>query len=108
MKFRALLLSLILAAGMSLPVPVPVLAQDQQQRPPNESAQAEPAGTQDAAQSADAPKEKQNLKVKHDGGKDDVGAIGNRKVGGFDWFSIEADIKIGNAAAAEMEPHMKF
>src|SRR5262249_57086726 len=30
------------------------------------------------------------------------------KVGGFDWFSMETDIKIGNAAAAEIEPHMKF
>ena len=37
-------------------------------------------------------------KVKHDGGKDDVDAIGNRKVGGRglgNWYSIESDIKMG-------------
>lgn len=37
-------------------------------------------------------------KVKHDGGKDDVDAIGNRKIGGRglgNWYSIETDIKMG-------------
>jgi beta-barrel assembly-enhancing protease len=37
-------------------------------------------------------------KVKHDGGRDDVDAIGNRKIGGRglgNWYSIETDIKMG-------------
>src|ERR1700745_346808 len=41
-------------------------------------------------------------KVKHDGGKNDVDAIGNRKMGGRglgNWYSIESDIKMGKQYA---------
>jgi len=37
-------------------------------------------------------------KVKHDGGKSDVDAVGNRKIGGRglgNWYSLETDIKMG-------------
>ncbi|HEX8814218.1 MAG TPA: M48 family metallopeptidase [Terriglobales bacterium] len=50
-------------------------------------------------------------KVKHDGGKDDVDAIGNRKIGnrGFgNWYSIETDIKMGKSYAQQVEATSKM
>jgi beta-barrel assembly-enhancing protease len=50
-------------------------------------------------------------KVKHDGGKDDVDAIGNRKVGGRglgNWYSIESDIKMGKQYAQMVDSSSKF
>jgi beta-barrel assembly-enhancing protease len=50
-------------------------------------------------------------KVKHDGGKDDVDAIGNRKIGGRglgDWYSIETDIKMGKAYSQQVEATSKM
>jgi predicted Zn-dependent protease len=105
MKLRALLFSSIVAAGLSLPVLI--LGQENQQKPTGDSKQAEPAGSQDAIQPAGTASEGQP-RVKHDGGKDDVGAIGKRKLDAFDWYSMETDIKIGKRAAAEVERHMKM
>ena len=53
-------------------------------------------------------KDKQDKKYKHDGSKDDVDAIGNRHVGGLDWYSTETDIKIGKTYAQQIEQSMKF
>jgi beta-barrel assembly-enhancing protease len=50
-------------------------------------------------------------KVKHDGGKDDVDAIGNRKIGkrGLgDWYSLETDIKMGRQYAQMVDSSSKF
>ena len=50
-------------------------------------------------------------KVKHDGGKDDVDAIGNRKVGGRglgNWYSIENDIKMGKQYSQMVDSTSKF
>jgi beta-barrel assembly-enhancing protease len=50
-------------------------------------------------------------KVKHDGGKDDVDAIGNRKIGARgigDWYSIETDIKMGKAYAQQVDATSKL
>ena len=50
-------------------------------------------------------------KVKHDGGKDDVDAIGNRKVGkrGLgDWYSLETDIKMGRQYAQMVDSSSKL
>jgi beta-barrel assembly-enhancing protease len=129
MKSRALVLSSILAAGVSLSLPV--LAQDDQKKPqtPDQTqsqpappaatqdqaqpAATQPAATQDQAQPADQAStsddsDKKKQKVKHDGGKDDVDAIGNRKLGGLDWYSIETDIKIGKSYAMQLEASMKM
>jgi predicted Zn-dependent protease len=49
--------------------------------------------------------------VKHDGGKDDVDAIGNRKIGGRglgNWYSIETDIKMGKSYAQQVEASSKM
>jgi beta-barrel assembly-enhancing protease len=133
MKCRTFVLSSILAAGMSLSVPA--LAQDDQKKPqaPDQSqtqdaqpasnqSQTQPAAAQDQTQptaakdpaqpadqtSASDQDQKKQKKIKHDGGKDDVDAIGNRQLGGLDWYSIETDIKIGKSYAAQLEASMKM
>ena len=50
-------------------------------------------------------------KVKHDGSKHDVNAIGNRKVGGRglgDWYSLEGEIRMGKQYAQEVESTSKL
>jgi predicted Zn-dependent protease len=49
--------------------------------------------------------------VKHDGGKADVNAIGNRKVGGRglgDWYSLESEMRMGKQYAQEVEATSKL
>ncbi|MBZ5533886.1 MAG: M48 family metalloprotease [Acidobacteriia bacterium] len=123
MKFRSLLLALILAAGASLtisafaqePKPPAQTTPDQTQAQPAPAPQTQPAATQDQAQPAadadqDAGKDvkKSQQKIKHDGGKDDIDAIGNRKMGGLDWYSIESEIKLGKQFAMQIEQSMKL
>ncbi|HXZ80431.1 MAG TPA: M48 family metallopeptidase [Terriglobales bacterium] len=49
---------------------------------------------------------------KHDGSKDDIDAIGNRKVGGGksmgDWYSLEHEIQMGKQYAQEIEGSAKL
>jgi len=50
-------------------------------------------------------------KVKHDGGKDDVDAIGNRKMGARgmgNWYSLESDIKMGKQYAQMVDSSSKL
>jgi len=50
-------------------------------------------------------------KVKHDGGLDDVDAIGNRKIGGRglgNWYSIEGEIRMGKQYAQMVESSSKM
>jgi len=50
-------------------------------------------------------------KVKHDGGKNDVDAIGNRKMGGRgmgNWYSIESEIRMGKQYAQQVEASVKL
>ena len=50
-------------------------------------------------------------KVKHDGGEDDVDAIGNRKIGtrGFgNWYSLETEIRMGRQYAQMVESSSKL
>ncbi|HEY6305421.1 MAG TPA: M48 family metallopeptidase [Candidatus Angelobacter sp.] len=120
MRFRAFLLSTVCAAGMGLPVsafgqdnspkPAPdaAPAQSPPTQPAGDQTQAPPAASQDQAQAADEQDQAKNPEVKHDGGKKDVDAIGQRKLGGFDIYSIDTDVKIGRAYAQQIEPHMKM
>lgn len=121
MKIRALLLSTILAV---LSLPASLMAQQDKQNPqPSDQPQAQQsAGDQGQDQYArdrnsdkkdkkhkkKEDKKDKEAKYKHDGGKNDVDAIGNRKVGGFDWYSTESDIKIGKQYAQQIEQSMKF
>ena len=124
MKIRALLLSTILAV---LSLPASLMAQEDKQNPqPSDQPQAQQSAG-DQGQDQYAPdqnsdrkdkkhkkkedkkdKKDKEAKYKHDGGKNDVDAIGNRKVGGFDWYSTESDIKIGKQYAQQIEQSMKF
>ncbi|HVM93642.1 MAG TPA: M48 family metalloprotease [Terriglobales bacterium] len=50
-------------------------------------------------------------KVKHTGGKDDVDAIGNRKIGGRglgDWYSLDTEIKVGKQYAMQVDNSVKM
>jgi hypothetical protein len=135
MKFRALLLASIMGL-LSLSAAVaqddkhqnPPPTQTQAQQPASQPQAQQPASdqTQPAAQDQTAAdqsdqdqakdskdkdkdkKEKKDKKYKHDGSKDDVEAIGNRHVGGLDWYSTETDIKIGKTYAQQIEQSMKF
>jgi len=127
MKLRALLLSSVLAGAT---LSFSALAQDGNQQsqtpsqpqtqPADTTTQTQPVdqtqtpsanpgnatpGNQDSEQPAAKGSEP---KAKHDGGKNDVDAIGNRKVGGLDWYSIETDIKIGKSYAQQIEASMKL
>jgi predicted Zn-dependent protease len=143
MKYKALLLSFLLVAGVSLSVSAfaqndqqktqtpatqtqsaPDQTQPQQNQTKSSSDQtpAQPADQsqtsatdQDQAQPSDQnnkknDKDKKNkdAKAKHNGGKDDVDAIGNRKVTGWDWYSIESEIRMGKEYATQIESSLKM
>jgi predicted Zn-dependent protease len=75
------------------------------------SDQEQPAADQDSKTTADqdANKDKKDKdKVKHDGSKKDVDAIGNRKVAGWDWYSIESEIRMGKEYATQIEASLKM
>jgi predicted Zn-dependent protease len=119
MKLRVLALASIVAV-----LSASALAQDDKQNPqpqPPASSQSQPAdqsqtqpaadqsqATPDATQPADDKTNGKEPNVKHDGGKNDVDSIGNRKVGGLDWYSIETDIKIGKTYAQQFEASTKM
>ena len=92
MRTRALFLSLALALGTSLPL----LAQD-------DNNQDKTAGDQSQSDQA-----KKDQKIKHDGGKNDVDAIGNRKVGGVDWYSLEKEVRMGKEYSMQLEQSMRI
>jgi predicted Zn-dependent protease len=55
--------------------------------------------------------EPDDSKVKHDGSKKDVDAIGNRKIGGRglgDWYSLETEINMGKQYAQQIEASVKL
>jgi beta-barrel assembly-enhancing protease len=131
MKPRILVLACLLALGTS----VSAIAQTDQQKPQTSDQtqaqpQAQPANgqnqtqpaadqtqtpvttdqaSQDAGQDKSAEKsDKDKKKNKHDGSKNDVDSIGNRKVGGLDWYSIEREIRMGKSYAMQIEQSMKM
>ncbi len=123
----------LIAVSVLLLLALPALAQNQTSQPPNPQTQtqptppAQPQTTQPAdgstpASATDASanttptgtppiQEPDDSKVKHDGGKDDVDAIGNRKVGGRgfgDWYSLETEIRMGKQYAMQVESTVKM
>src|SRR5262244_2037983 len=79
----------------------------------DDSKQEDSAKKDDSAQK-NKPKiveQPDDSKVKHDGSKNDVNAIGNRKVGGRglgDWYSLEGEIRMGKQYAQEIEATSKL
>jgi len=95
--------------------PTPAPPQDPSATP--DSTQAPPADSSASADSQTAPQgeppvqEPDESKVKHDGSKSDVDAIGNRKVGGRglgDWYSLESEIRLGKQYSMQVEQSVKL
>ncbi|MGZ4789677.1 MAG: M48 family metallopeptidase [Terriglobales bacterium] len=62
-------------------------------------------------QTNDKDNKKDKDKAKHDGGKSDVDAIGNRKMGGRglgDWYSLDSEIAMGKQYAQQVESSVKL
>ena len=83
----------------------PVADQDQPAADPKKDADKKDKKDKDKK---DKDKDKKNAKNKHSGGKDDVDAIGNRKVAGWDWYSIESEIRMGKEYATQIEASLKL
>jgi hypothetical protein len=138
MKFRAMTLVAVLCLSC---LGLTAVAQDSQTTTTDKSntqAQSQPAQTQstdtaqpaqapsaqtqstDTAQPAQSPSAQPQLndktgstsdKDKKSGGKDDIDAIGNRKIGGKglgNWYSLEKEIAMGKGYAQEVESSVKL
>jgi predicted Zn-dependent protease len=99
MKSRASFFAILTVLAASL-LTSSLAQQNQQPASQTENQPAKIADQQDTSQNPD-------IKVKP-GGKDDVNAIGTRKLGGLDWYSIEKEIQLGNTIAQEFEKNAKF
>ena len=87
--------------------------------PPQDPAPT-PTPSPDSTSSADSEpvpsgpppiQEPDDSKVKHNGSKSDVDAIGNRKVGGRgmgNWYSLETEIRMGKQYAMQVEQGVKL
>jgi beta-barrel assembly-enhancing protease len=130
MKFRLVFGAVMLAASLlsaaafaqqtdkksSDPQAVPAPADTKSTPAPSDS-DAKPAADSDAKDASSkqpAPsvvEQPDDSRVKHDGSKNDVNAIGNRKVGGRglgDWYSLEGEIRMGKQYAQEVEATSKL
>src|SRR5512143_116743 len=115
MQFRKSLISLIISALM---VPATVFAQDPGTKDPGATKDPTPKDLpqSDSAQSGPVQtsppvQEPEDSKVKHDGSKNDVDAIGNRKIGGRgmgNWYSLETEIRMGKEYAQQVEASVKM
>src|SRR5712671_4867304 len=141
MSFRKSLISLSLLALMSLPALAqdqtsqtpnaqpqasqPQTSSNDQSKDQSKDQTAQPLPPQDPAPTPDsassssdsAPsgpppiQEPDDSKVKHNGSKSDVDAIGNRKVGGRgmgNWYSLETEIRMGKQYAMQVEQGVKL
>lgn len=102
------------AAQTTNQTPAPDQSQNTTQTPAATQTQT-PSADQNQAPAADPSKTTgtdqstaKEPKIKHDGSKNDVDAIGNRKVGGMDWYSIEKEIRIGKEYAQQLEQSMRM
>lgn len=86
----------------------PVADQEQPAADQNKDADKKDKDKKDKKDKDKKDKEKKDAKNKHSGGKDDVDAIGNRKVAGWDWYSIESEIRMGKEYATQIEASLKM
>lgn len=116
MRTRALLLSFVLVLGLGLPL----YAQDEKNNEDKKQDKTSDTQTQKTPDTPDTQAQKTSdtktsdtqaqadPEPKHDGGKNDVDAIGNRKVGGMDWYSLEKEVRIGKEYSMQIEQSMKM
>jgi beta-barrel assembly-enhancing protease len=106
--------------------PGPQSQTPQTQNPPSQSPQKAPPPTTDpddgqpkASDIQNAPKKgpaalpiQEDSQIKHDGGKTDVDAVGNRNVGcgrGVgNWYSVEKQVAMGRSFAQQVEAQVKL
>ena len=108
MQFRriASLMALVMAT-----YGLPSVAQDTQgqtAQSDENSLSSVPPTDQNAPQPVQQP---DDSTVRHDGSKNDVDAIGNRKIGGRgvgNWYSIEGEIRLGKEYAQQVEASVKL
>jgi len=121
MKFRTwLIATVLLMSSVSVFAQTPGTGNPQTPPPANDPGvstgppQSQPSASSNSQNppSADNPVQPADpSKVKHDGGKDDVDAIGNRKIGGRglgNWYSIETDMKMGKQYAQMVDSSSKL
>jgi len=134
MKLRWLAGALALAAFSAAPWMVaqqdpqnqPTQNPQTQAPPPSQSPQQAPAPTSDpddgkpkASDIQNAPKKapgvlptQDDSQIKHDGGKTDIDAVGNRNVGcgrGVgNWYSVEKQVAMGRSFAQQLEAQVKL
>ena len=115
MSLRKALISLTLLA---LLVPA-TLAQDPNTQPdatkPDstkpDTTKSDTADTRGAVPSDPPIQQPDDSKVKHDGSRKDVDAIGNRKIGGRglgNWYSLETEIRMGKEYSQQVEASVKM
>jgi beta-barrel assembly-enhancing protease len=96
-------------AGQTTPGQAPAPPQDPA---PTSTPDATSSANGDATSNAQTPvQEPDPSKVKHDGGEDDVDAIGNRNIGGRglgNWYSLETEIRMGKQYAMQVESTVKL
>ncbi|PYX96998.1 MAG: peptidase M48, partial [Acidobacteria bacterium] len=117
MKLRQLIL---MAAFVLFCAPPWVLSQDQTRSqtdpksPTSQSGQTDQNNTSTPSDQPSMPPavpQKDDAKIKHDGGRSDVDAIGNRKIGGRgmgNWYSLEGEIRMGKEYAQQVEASVKL
>jgi beta-barrel assembly-enhancing protease len=119
MRFpRIALVAALLTATYWLPS---ALAQTSDKTTPSDTTQTAPAPSQtdnkpaaDTATKSNEPQpvpQKDASDIKHSGGKSDVDAIGNRKMGGRglgNWYSVEGEIRMGKQYATQVEASSKL
>ncbi len=120
MKFRWLAIAVALAAFSAGPwtfaqTQIPGQNPPQTQAPTSDPNQGQPK----AGEVQNAPKQapsalptEDDSQIKHDGGKNDVDAVGNRNVGcgrGVgNWYSIEKQVALGRQYAQQIESQVKL
>ena len=113
-----ILLALIVPASLAQDQSQPSSTQPSASKPDSskpeaskpDDAKPEPSDT--SAVQGDPPvQQPDDSKVKHDGSKNDVDAIGNRKVGGRgmgNWYSLETEIRMGKEYSQQVEASVKM
>jgi beta-barrel assembly-enhancing protease len=89
----------------------PVPPQDPAPTPTPTPDSTSSAGSDSAPSGPPPIQEPDDSKVRHNGSKSDVDAIGNRKVGGRgmgNWYSLESEIRMGKQYAMQVEQGVKL
>jgi beta-barrel assembly-enhancing protease len=120
MKFRWLAIATGLAAFSAVPWTFPQTQNPSQNPPQTQTPTTDPdQGQPKAGDVQDAPKQapaalptQDDSHIKHNGGKTDIDAIGNRNVGcgrGVgNWYSIEGQVATGRQYAQQIESQIKL